>query len=117
MTRWLLNTNNSFTSIKSHLREQKMHRQTWPMPSRVIILANSSVIMATQSVVCKRVARQANLNIFPPRIGMVSLTGHGLNIIGESNVCFTFDGLRHETAILVASDLGGDSMLVAWHDL
>ena len=48
---------------------------------------------------------------------MVSLTGHGLNIIGESNVCLTFDGLQHETAILVASDLGGDSMLVSWHDL
>ena len=48
---------------------------------------------------------------------MVSLTGHGLNIIGKSNVCFTFDGLKHETAILVGSNLGGDSMLVAWHDL
>ena len=48
---------------------------------------------------------------------MVSLTGHGLNIVGEWNVCFTFDGLRHETAISVASDLGGDSMLVAWHDI
>ena len=44
---------------------------------------------------------------------MVSLTGHGLNIIGESNVCLTFDGLTHETAILIVSDLGGDSMLVA----
>lgn len=32
-------------------------------------------------------------------------------------MCFTFDGLRHKTAILVASDLGRDSMLVAWHDL
>ena len=32
--------------------------------------------------------------IFPPRIGIVSLTGHGLNIIGESNVCFTFNGLK-----------------------
>ena len=72
---------------------------------------------ATQSVVCEAVARQANLVIFPPRIGMVSLTGHGLNIIGESNVCLTFDGLKHETSILVASYLGGDSMLVAWHDL
>ena len=29
----------------------------------------------------------------------------------------TFDGLKHEMAILVPSDLGGDSMLVAWHDL
>ena len=48
---------------------------------------------------------------------MVRFIGHGLNIIGESNVCFTFDGLKHETAILVAYDLGGDSMLVAWHDL
>ena len=72
---------------------------------------------ATQSVVCESVARQANLVIFSPRIGKVSLTGHGLNIIGESNVCLTFDGLTHETAILIASDLGGDSMLVAWHDL
>ena len=66
---------------------------------------------------CEAVARQANLVIFPPRIGMVSLTGHGLNIIGESNVCLTFDGLKHETAILVASYLGIDSMLVTWHDL
>ena len=66
---------------------------------------------ATQSVVCESVARQANLVIFPPRISMVSLTGHGLNIIGESNVCLTFDGLTHETAILVAPDLGGDSMI------
>ena len=48
---------------------------------------------------------------------MVSLTGHGLNIIGESNVCLTFDGLTHKTAILIASDLGRGSMLVAWHDL
>ena len=48
---------------------------------------------------------------------MVSLTGHGLNIIGESNVCLGYEGLRHETAVLVASDLSGDSMLVAWHDL
>ena len=40
-----------------------------------------------QSVVCERVAQQANLIIFPPRIGMVSLTGIGLNIIGKSNVC------------------------------
>ena len=66
---------------------------------------------------CESVARQANLDIFPPRIGMVSLTGHGLNIVGESNVRLTFDGITHETAILIASDLGGDSMLVAWHDL
>ena len=48
---------------------------------------------------------------------MVRLTGHGLNIVGESNVCFTFDGLRHKIAILVTSDLGRDGMLVAWHDL
>ena len=48
---------------------------------------------------------------------MVSLTGHGLNIVKESNVCLTFDGLKHETAFLVTSDLGVDSMLVAWHDL
>lgn len=48
---------------------------------------------------------------------MVSLTGHGLNIIGESNVCISYDGLRHKTAVLVASDLSGDSILVAWHDL
>ena len=48
---------------------------------------------------------------------MISLTGHSLNIIGESNVCLTFDGQKHETAILVASDLGGDNMLVACHDL
>ena len=40
-----------------------------------------------------------------------------LCIIGKSNVCFTFDGEQHETAILVASELGGDRMLVAWHDL
>ena len=62
------------------------------------------------------VARQANL-IFLTKIGMVSLTGHGLNIIGKSNPCLTFDSLKHETAILVVSDIGGDSMLVAWHDL
>ena len=68
-------------------------------------------------MVCESVARQANLVIFPPRIGTVSLTGIGLNIIGESNVCLTFDGLHHETDILVASDLDGDSMLVSWHDL
>ena len=68
-------------------------------------------------MVCERVARQANLEIHPPRIGVVSLTSHGLNIVGESNVCFTFDGIKHETAVLVASDLGEDSMLVAWHDL
>ena len=48
---------------------------------------------------------------------MVNLTGYGLNIVGESNVCLTFDGLKHETAILIALDLGGDSMLVSWHDL
>ena len=48
---------------------------------------------------------------------MVSLTGHGINIIGESNVCLSYKGLRHETAVSVASDLSGDSMLVAWHDL
>ena len=69
---------------------------------------------ATQTVV---IARQANLSIFPPRIGMVSLTGHSLNIIGESNVCLSYEGLRHETAVLIASDLNGNSMLVAWHDL
>ena len=72
---------------------------------------------ATQSIVCERIACQANLVIHPPKIGMVSLTGHTLNIIGESNVCFTFDRLQHETAILVASDLSGDRMLVAWQDL
>ena len=71
----------------------------------------------TQTVVCKQIARQANLSIFPPRIGMVSLTGHGLNIIGESNVCLSYEGLRHETAVLIASDLRGDSMLIAWHDM
>ena len=49
---------------------------------------------ATQSVVCERLAKQANLEIFPPRIGMVSLTGHGLNIVGESKVCFTFDIMK-----------------------
>ena len=43
---------------------------------------------ATQTVLCEQIARQAGLTIFSPRIGMVSLTGHGLNIIGESNVCF-----------------------------
>ena len=48
---------------------------------------------------------------------MVSLTGHGLNIIGESNVCLNYEGLHHETAVLIESDLSGDSMLVAWHDL
>ena len=53
---------------------------------------------ATQSVVCEKVAKQANLEIFPPRIGMVSLTGYGPNIVGESNVCFTFEGIKHETA-------------------
>ena len=57
---------------------------------------------ATQSVVCERVARQENLEIFPPTIGMVSLTGHGLNIVGESNLCFTFDGIRHETWVKTA---------------
>ena len=66
---------------------------------------------------CEQIARQANLTISPPRIGMVSLKGRGLNIIGESNVCLGYEGLRHETEVLVASDLSGDSMLVAWHDL
>ena len=42
---------------------------------------------------------------------------HGLNIIGESNVCLSYEGLPHETAVLVASDLSDDSMLVAWHNL
>ena len=72
---------------------------------------------ATQTVVCEQIAHQASLSIFPPRIGMVSLTGHGLNIIGESNVCLSYEGLRHETAVWIAFDLSGDSMLVAWHDL
>ena len=72
---------------------------------------------ATQTVVCEQIARQVGLTIFPPRIGMVSLTGHDLNIFGESNVCLGYEGLQHETAVLVASDLSGDSMLVAWHDL
>ena len=72
---------------------------------------------ATQTVVCEQIARQANVSIFPPRISMVGLTGHGLNIIGESIVCLSYEGLRHETTVLVASDLSGDSMLVAWHDL
>ena len=48
---------------------------------------------------------------------MVCLTGHGLNIIGESNVCLGYEELRHVTAVLIASDLSGDSMLVTWHDL
>ena len=48
---------------------------------------------------------------------MASFTGHSLNIIGKSNVCLSFDGLPHEKAVLVASDLSYDSMLVAWHDL
>ena len=43
----------------------------------------------TQSVVCETVAWQANLVISLPRIGIVRLTGHGLNIIGKSNVCLT----------------------------
>ena len=51
---------------------------------------------ATQTVMCEQIAGQANLTIFPPRIGMVSFTGHGLNIIGESNVCLGYEGLRHE---------------------
>ena len=72
---------------------------------------------APQTVLCEQIARQAGLTIFPPRIGMVSLTGHGLNIIGESNICLSYEGLRQETAVLIASDLSGDSMLVAWHDL
>ena len=48
---------------------------------------------------------------------MVSLTGHGINIIGESNVCLSYKGIRYETSALVASDSSGDSILVAWHDL
>ena len=48
---------------------------------------------ATQTVVCEQITRQAGLAIFPPRICMVSLTGHGLNIIGESNVCLGYKGL------------------------
>ena len=72
---------------------------------------------ATQTVVCEQIACQAGLAIFPPGIGMVSLTEDGLNIIGESNVCLGYEGLRHETAVLIASDLSGDSMLVAWNDL
>ena len=48
---------------------------------------------------------------------MVSLMGHGLNITGQSNVCLSYKDLRHETAVLIGSDLCGDSVLVAWHDL
>ena len=54
---------------------------------------------------------------FPPMMGMVSLTCHGFNLHGESNVCFHFDGLQLETTFLIASDLGGNAMPVAWQDL
>ena len=37
VTRWLLNTNHSFTSISSHLRVRKMRREMWPVLSKVII--------------------------------------------------------------------------------
>ena len=68
---------------------------------------------STQTVLWEQIVYQANLSIFPPRIGMISLTGHGLNIIGESNVCLSYEGLRHETAVLIASDLSGDACSVA----
>ncbi len=71
---------------------------------------------ATQSVLSERIARQANLEFLQPRISMVGLTGHGVNVIAEADVILTYDGIRHRTSVLIADNIG-DTMLVAWHDL
>ena len=70
---------------------------------------------ATQSVVCEDLARQANLVFERPRIGMNGITGHGLHIIGETDVTLEYDGLSLTTSVLVADNIS-DAMLVCWHD-
>ena len=67
-------------------------------------------------MVCEAVARQANLVFQKPRIGMVGLTGHGLNIVAEAEAIISYDGLSIHTDVLIADNIP-DVMLVCWHDL
>ena len=56
---------------------------------------------ATQTVIHERIARQADLILNPPRIGMNRITGP-MDIVGEANVVLKFDGLKHTTFALIA---------------
>ena len=68
---------------------------------------------ATQTVIHKDIAKQANLFIDPPVTKISTATGGGMSMVGESNICLQYEHHKHYTTSLISSDVRF-TILEAW---